>query len=233
MLALPGSAYIYQGEELGLPEHTTLPDDAPPGPCLVPHRRTPRRAGTAAACRCPGRRQRPAYGFSPSGRAGCRSRPSGPRSRSTSRRAWPARRTRPTAPRSGCAATSGSAADPSPGWTASRTARASTSWPSYFSEVRAIAQRELVDAWDHAFLAWVGDRILTEFLSTIDGHRTVVFDCPPTAEHLARTAFDVLKRLTAISTATACASRGCAFRNAKLLGGRSRRERPVSGARTA
>ena len=28
MLALPGSAYIYQGEELGLPEHTTLPDEA-------------------------------------------------------------------------------------------------------------------------------------------------------------------------------------------------------------
>ncbi len=27
MLALPGSAYLYQGEELGLPEHTTLPGD--------------------------------------------------------------------------------------------------------------------------------------------------------------------------------------------------------------
>ena len=27
MLSLPGSAYVYQGEELGLPEHTTLPDD--------------------------------------------------------------------------------------------------------------------------------------------------------------------------------------------------------------
>jgi alpha-glucosidase len=27
MLSLPGSAYLYQGEELGLPEHTTLPDD--------------------------------------------------------------------------------------------------------------------------------------------------------------------------------------------------------------
>jgi alpha-glucosidase len=27
MLALPGAAYLYQGEELGLPEHTTLPDD--------------------------------------------------------------------------------------------------------------------------------------------------------------------------------------------------------------
>jgi alpha-glucosidase len=27
MLALPGSAYVYQGEELGLPEATELPDD--------------------------------------------------------------------------------------------------------------------------------------------------------------------------------------------------------------
>ncbi len=27
MLALPGAAYLYQGEELGLPEHTTLPDE--------------------------------------------------------------------------------------------------------------------------------------------------------------------------------------------------------------
>ncbi len=27
MLSLPGSAYLYQGEELGLPEHTTLPGD--------------------------------------------------------------------------------------------------------------------------------------------------------------------------------------------------------------
>src|SRR5699024_79325 len=27
MLGLPGSAYVYQGEELGLPEHTTVPDE--------------------------------------------------------------------------------------------------------------------------------------------------------------------------------------------------------------
>ncbi|WP_460445275.1 glycoside hydrolase family 13 protein [Angustibacter aerolatus] len=27
MLGLPGGAYVYQGEELGLPEHTTMPDD--------------------------------------------------------------------------------------------------------------------------------------------------------------------------------------------------------------
>ena len=32
MLALPGSAYLYQGEELGLPEVTDLPDDALAGP---------------------------------------------------------------------------------------------------------------------------------------------------------------------------------------------------------
>jgi alpha-glucosidase len=35
MLALPGSAYLYQGEELGLPEHTTLPDDARQDPTWV------------------------------------------------------------------------------------------------------------------------------------------------------------------------------------------------------
>ena len=28
LLALPGSAYIYQGEELGLPEVTDIPDGA-------------------------------------------------------------------------------------------------------------------------------------------------------------------------------------------------------------
>ena len=35
MLALPGSAYLYQGEELGLPEHTTLPDDVRQDPTWV------------------------------------------------------------------------------------------------------------------------------------------------------------------------------------------------------
>jgi alpha-glucosidase len=35
MLALPGSAYLYQGEELGLPEHTTLPDAARQDPTWV------------------------------------------------------------------------------------------------------------------------------------------------------------------------------------------------------
>jgi alpha-glucosidase len=67
MLALPGSAYLYQGEELGLPEHTTLPDAARQDP-------TWRRSGPAArgrdGCRVPIPWQAgaPAYGFSPTGR---------------------------------------------------------------------------------------------------------------------------------------------------------------------
>jgi alpha-glucosidase len=35
MLALPGSAYLYQGEELGLPEHTTLPDEVRQDPTFA------------------------------------------------------------------------------------------------------------------------------------------------------------------------------------------------------
>lgn len=42
MLALPGSAYVYQGEELGLPEHTTLPDDALEDPTWERSRHTER-----------------------------------------------------------------------------------------------------------------------------------------------------------------------------------------------
>lgn len=61
-----------------------------------------------------------------------------------------------------------------------------------FSEVRAIAQRCLVDAWDHAFLAWRGDKRVVEFLETLPGHKTVLFEAPPTAEHLAIAAFRVL-----------------------------------------
>jgi 6-pyruvoyltetrahydropterin/6-carboxytetrahydropterin synthase len=63
-----------------------------------------------------------------------------------------------------------------------------------FSEVKAIAGRALVDSWDHAFLAWREDRAVLDFLATLPGHRTVVFDAPPTAEHLAQAAFDVLQR---------------------------------------
>jgi 6-pyruvoyltetrahydropterin/6-carboxytetrahydropterin synthase len=62
-----------------------------------------------------------------------------------------------------------------------------------FGQVKAIAERELVDAWDHAFLVWREDTAVIEFLATIPKHRTVVFDAPPTAEHLAQAAFRLLE----------------------------------------
>ncbi|NCT90172.1 glycoside hydrolase family 13 protein [Cellulomonas sp. APG4] len=66
MLALPGSAYLYQGEELGLPEHTSLPDDERQDPTWWRSEHTERgRDG----CRVPlpWEAQAPAYGFSPTG----------------------------------------------------------------------------------------------------------------------------------------------------------------------
>lgn len=67
MLALPGSAYLYQGEELGLPEHTTLDDDERQDPTWIRSDHTERgRDG----CRIPlpWQADAPAYGFSPTGR---------------------------------------------------------------------------------------------------------------------------------------------------------------------
>lgn len=67
MLALPGGAYLYQGEELGLPDHTTMPDEA---------RHDPTFASTGGAvlgrdgCRVPmpWRAEAPSFGFGPSER---------------------------------------------------------------------------------------------------------------------------------------------------------------------
>jgi alpha-glucosidase len=64
MLALPGSAYLYQGEELGLPEHTTLPDEYRQDPAWE-------RSGHAErgrdGCRVPipWEADAPSYGFGP------------------------------------------------------------------------------------------------------------------------------------------------------------------------
>ncbi|GAA1039024.1 glycoside hydrolase family 13 protein [Virgisporangium ochraceum] len=66
MLALPGAAYVYQGEELGMTEHTTLPDDVRQDPTWRWSSFTSRgRDG----CRVPvpWRSDAPAYGFSPTG----------------------------------------------------------------------------------------------------------------------------------------------------------------------
>lgn len=66
MLALPGSAYLYQGEELGLPEHTSLPDKVREDPAFF---RTNGLEAGRDGCRVPlpWRAHEPGYGFSPSG----------------------------------------------------------------------------------------------------------------------------------------------------------------------
>ncbi len=66
MLALPGSSYLYQGEELGLPEVIDLPDDARQDPTWF---RTGGERYGRDGCRVPipWRAGAPAYGFSPTG----------------------------------------------------------------------------------------------------------------------------------------------------------------------
>jgi 6-pyruvoyltetrahydropterin/6-carboxytetrahydropterin synthase len=61
-----------------------------------------------------------------------------------------------------------------------------------FSEVKAIAMRHVVEPWDHAFLVWRGDTQIAAFLTSLPGHKTMVLDRVPTAENLARIAFDLL-----------------------------------------
>jgi 6-pyruvoyltetrahydropterin/6-carboxytetrahydropterin synthase len=61
-----------------------------------------------------------------------------------------------------------------------------------FSDVKRIAKEKVVDAWDHAFLVYRGDSAVCDFLASMPGHKTVVLDVVPTAEHLAQAAFDIL-----------------------------------------
>ena len=64
-----------------------------------------------------------------------------------------------------------------------------------FSEVKAIAKHNLIDIWDHAFLAWRRDASVVAFLASIPGHKTVLLDVVPTAENLAIVAFRILEPL--------------------------------------
>ena len=41
-----------------------------------------------------------------------------------------------------------------------------------FSQVKEIAKTHLVDAWDHAFLAFEGDRVIVDFLASLPSHKT-------------------------------------------------------------
>lgn len=61
-----------------------------------------------------------------------------------------------------------------------------------FSQVKDLAKAHLVDLWDHAFLAFKGDQAIVGFLNSLPDHKTVLLDCVPTAENLARIAFRTL-----------------------------------------
>lgn len=67
LLALPGSAYLYQGEELGLPEHTALDDDRREDPAFY---RTEGAERGRDGCRVPlpWQADAPAMGYSPTGK---------------------------------------------------------------------------------------------------------------------------------------------------------------------
>lgn len=64
MLALPGSCYLFQGEELGLPEHTTLPDDVRQDPTW-PRSGHQHRGRDGCRVPIPWQADAPSYGFGP------------------------------------------------------------------------------------------------------------------------------------------------------------------------
>lgn len=61
-----------------------------------------------------------------------------------------------------------------------------------FSDVKRIAKEQLVDAWDHAFLAYRGDKAVCDFLATLPDHKTIILEVVPTVENLAQIAFGIL-----------------------------------------
>jgi alpha-glucosidase len=67
MLALPGSSYIYQGEELGLPDSTDMPDDVRQDPTW-PRSGHSERGRDGCRVPMPWEGDLPACGFGPSGR---------------------------------------------------------------------------------------------------------------------------------------------------------------------
>lgn len=61
-----------------------------------------------------------------------------------------------------------------------------------FSDVKRIANEKLVNAWDHAFLVYRGDKAVCDFLASLPEHKTVILDTVPTAENLAQIVFNIL-----------------------------------------
>ncbi|WP_142803495.1 6-carboxytetrahydropterin synthase QueD [Tepidiphilus sp. J10] len=77
-----------------------------------------------------------------------------------------------------------------------------------FSAVKTLVQRALIEQWDHAFLAYRGDQLLLDALERIPDHKTVLLDAVPTAENLARIAYETLEpRFAALYGERLCLAR--------------------------
>lgn len=61
-----------------------------------------------------------------------------------------------------------------------------------FGDIKQILQEIIIDPWDHSFFVANSDEIMINFLKTIPGHKTTLIKDIPTAENLARYAFDLL-----------------------------------------
>lgn len=61
-----------------------------------------------------------------------------------------------------------------------------------FADVKTLANRHLVDCWDHAFLVYEGDTAVVAFLASLPGHKTVIIDRIPTVENLVQLAYETL-----------------------------------------
>lgn len=64
-----------------------------------------------------------------------------------------------------------------------------------FSEIKSIAKKNLIDLWDHAFLVYVEDKIILNFLQSIPNHKTVILNRVPTVENLAQIIYHILAPL--------------------------------------
>ena len=85
MLGLPGGAYLYQGEELGLPDSSSIPGSHAPGPHVRPHRRSPHRPRRLPGAAALARRRAATPASATAWILGCRSPSPGPHWRGTSR----------------------------------------------------------------------------------------------------------------------------------------------------
>jgi 6-pyruvoyltetrahydropterin/6-carboxytetrahydropterin synthase len=61
-----------------------------------------------------------------------------------------------------------------------------------FGLIKQIMQNVIIDPWDHSFFVADSDHELIRFLQSIPDHKTTIIRGVPTAENLAKNAFDLL-----------------------------------------